>query len=1168
MSEKQPQLKTFGLSTFSLSNATSVFILTAIIVVAGLMAYIGMPKEQFPEIKMPTVYVQTVYPGNSPVDIENLISRPIEKELKSLKGVKKITSTSVQDASAIVVEFNEDVQISKAVTDTKDAVDKSKKDLPNDLDTEPTVMELDLSEIPIVEINLSGDFEISKLKEYAEYLQDEMEALPEISEVDITGDLEREIQINANLHEMAARKVAFSDIENAIASENLTASGGEILNSGYRRSLRVDGEFSKVKEIETIIVKSENADAVYLKDVAKVSDNYVERKSIARLAKGDEMQQDSKPVISLKVKKRSGANLISAAEQIALILEKAQKERFPSGLKIVSTNDQSENIKKQIANLENNIISGVLLVVGVLLFFLGLRNASLVGVAIPLSMFLSFLVLNMMGVTINMIVLFALILALGMLVDNAIVVVENTYRLMEQGYTPFEAAKYGVGEVAIPIIASTATTLAAFVPLAFWGGILGEFMKYLPITLIIVLASSLFVGLVINPVFAKAFMRTSSKGTKKTINKGILVSSLVAMGLALPLYFINDTYTVPNLLMTYALIALGNVYVLSPLAHAFQDKVLTVVEGLYLRLLSFALKGRTPYFLFVSMFFLLFGSIFLVGLRQPKVELFPSNEPLFVYMYMEAPLGTDIYTMDAKAKEVEKIIYQTLEPYKGIIKSVITNVGAGSGDPNQAMGSAGGATPNKARIAVAFVDFELRGEVATSDVMKKLAESVKNVSGITIKTEKNREGPPVGKPINIEVTGDDYTKLVEVSENIKAFIDREGIAGIDNLELDAETGKPELLLTIDRDKARLYGLSTFTIATTLRTAIYGKEVSKFKDKDEDYPIQLRLEEKYRYNLSTLMNQVITFRDNRGQYRQIPISAVATVDYSSSFGSIKRKDLKRMIAIGSNVVEGYNANEIVEQIKTLLATYPMPEGYQWKFTGEQEEQQKSFLFLRNALLIAVSAIFLLLVMQFNSLVKPFIVMTSVLLSTIGVFLGLAIFNMNFVIIMTGIGIISLAGVVVNNAIVLIDYTDSVRQRKREERGLEEGEFLSDADLIEVLVEGGYTRLRPVLLTAITTVLGLVPLAIGLNIDFFKFYASFDPDIYMGGDNAIFWGPMAWTVIFGLVFATFLTLVIVPVMYLLADKLARLFAPKSKPFVVQTPEVEPKNPNTEPRKEPIA
>jgi multidrug efflux pump subunit AcrB len=1166
MSEKQPQLRTFGLSTFSLRNATSVFILTAIIVVAGLMSYVGMPKEQFPEIKMPTVYVQTVYPGNSPVDIENLISRPIEKELKSLKGVKKITSTSVQDASAIVVEFNEDVQISKAVTDTKDAVDKAKKDLPNDLDTEPTVMELDLSEIPIVEINLSGDFEISKLKEYAEYLQDEIEALPEISEVDITGDLEREIQINANLHAMAARKVAFSDIENAITGENLTASGGEILNSGYRRSLRVDGEFSKVEEIETIIVKSENADAVYLKDVAQVSDGYVERRSIARLAKGNEMQQGSKPVISLKVKKRSGANLISAAEQIALILEKAQKERFPSGLKIVSTNDQSESIKKQVANLENNIISGVILVVGVLLFFLGLRNASLVGVAIPLSMFLSFLVLNLMGVTINIIVLFALILALGMLVDNAIVVVENTYRLMEQGYKPFEAAKYGVGEVAVPIIASTATTLAAFVPLAFWGGILGEFMKYLPITLIIVLSSSLFVGLVVNPVFAKAFMRVSSKGTKKTIDKGILFSSLVAIGLALPLYFISDTYTVPNLLMTYALLALGNVYVLSPLAHVFQDKVLTAIEGGYLRLLSFALKGKTPYFLFISMFFLLFGSVFLVGLRQPKVELFPSNEPLFVYMYLEAPLGTDIYTMDAKAKEVEKIVYQTLEPYKGIVKSVITNVGAGSGDPSQAMSSAGGATPNKARIAVSFVDFELRGGVATSEVMKELAESVKNVSGVTIKTGKNSSGPPVGKPINIEVTGDDYVKLVEVSEDIKAFINRAGIAGIDNLELDAEVGKPELLLTIDREKARLYGLSTFIIANTLRTAIYGKEVSKFKDKDEDYPIQLRLEEKYRYNLSTLLNQVITFRDNRGQYRQIPISAVAKVDYSSSFGSIKRKDLNRMITISSNVVEGYNANEIVEQIKALLATYPMPEGYQWKFTGEQEEQQKSLVFLRNALLIAVSAIFLLLVMQFNSLVKPFIVMTSVLLSTIGVFLGLAIFNMNFVVIMTGIGIISLAGVVVNNAIVLIDYTDSVRQRRRDEKGLAEGEFLTDAELIEVLVEGGYTRLRPVLLTAITTVLGLVPLAIGLNIDFVKFYASFEPNIYMGGDNAILWGPMAWTVIFGLVFATFLTLVIVPVMYLLADKLARLFAPKNKPFVVQTPKEESKS--RESIKEPVA
>ncbi|PIY07925.1 MAG: copper transporter [Flexibacter sp. CG_4_10_14_3_um_filter_32_15] len=1141
----------FGLSKFSLKNSTSVFIVTLLFVVAGVFSYIVMPKEQFPEIVMPTVYVQTVYPGNSPIDIENLITRPIEKELKSLKGVKKISSTSVQDASAVIIEFNENVTVSDAVLDVKDAVDKAKKDLPKDLDQEPNVLEVDFSEIPIMEINLSGDFEQAKLKEYAEYLQDELEELSQVSEAVITGDRDREVQINADIYKMAARKVSFQDIENAIISENLTASGGDVLTEGYRRSLRVVGEFQNVKQLEGIIVKSENNQPIYLNEVAEVKDSYVERSSYARLATGNAFEEKgSLPVISLKVKKRSGENLIDAAYEIKEILKKAQGSHFPSTLDVTIVNDQSENMEMQIANLQNNIISGVILVVVVLLFFMGLRNALLVGVAIPLSMLISFMILNLVGISINIVVLFALILALGMLVDNAIVVIENTYRFMEEGYPAQKAALMGVSEVAWPIISSTATTLAAFVPLAFWGGIMGEFLKYMPITLIVVLASSLFVGLIINPVFSAYFMKAeaiSKKGTKTWLIVGIVTMVLAALSYGYIGFTEANNYTLPNILTTFGSIIFLNIYLLTPAADWFQNKLLVRLENIYMRTLRYLLRGSRPYLLTVGMFLLLVSSFVLVGSAGLQTSLFPDSEPLFVYMYVEAPLGTDIKTTNEFAETIEKKAYKVLAPYDEIIKSIGINVGEESGDPQDNFGRSG-ATPHKARIAVAFYEFQYRKGISTSEIMKKLSAEMKTIPGVKIKTDKNRDGPPVGKPVNIEISGTEYDVLVREAEKVKKMIEDAGIQGLDNLVVEAETGKPELILTIDREKARLFGLSTSQVAMTLRTAIFGKEISKYKDGDDDFPIQLRLQDKYRYNISALMNQVITFRDNRGTYHQVPISAIAKIDYSSSYGSVRRKDLDRMVAVSSGIVEGYNANEIVAQIKLLIKSHKLPEGYSIKLTGEQEEQAKSMAFLMKAMLIAVSAITLILVSQFNSIVKPFIIMGSVLFSMTGVMLGLVIFQMDFIIIMTGIGIISLAGVVVNNAIVLIDYTDQVRAKRKEELGLSEEEHLPTNEFLECIIKAGYTRLRPVLLTAITTVLGLIPLATGMNIDFAKLYANFNPDFYMGGDNATFWGPMAWAVIFGLVFATFLTLVVVPAMYLMADQFSEWISPSPKATII--------------------
>lgn len=1125
--QKSKTIREFGLSSFSVDNSTSVVILTLIITVLGLGAYRTMPKESFPEIVIPTVYVGTPYPGNSPVDMENLITRPIEKELKGLNNVKDIKSTSVQDFSSIVIEFTPGVEISKAIQDVKDAVDKSKSELPSDLDQEPNVLEVNTSDFPIMNVNISGPYSEQELKKFGEYLEDAIEKLPEISKADLAGTVEREIQINVDPYKMEAVGVSFGDISGAIQSENLTISGGNIKSGDFERTVRVDGEFTNPNDLLNIIVKTDQQKIVYLRDVAQVKDTFKDRTSYAR--------NKNLPVVTINVTKRSGENLLDAADKIKAIIDATKANRFPKDLEINITNDQSKQTRTQVADLENSIIFGIILVVLVLMFFMGFRNALFVGSAIPLSMFISFLILNAFGITLNLMVLFSLILALGMLVDNGIVVVENIYRLMQEGKPAMQAAKEGVGEVAWPIITSTATTLAAFLPLAFWDDIVGEFMKYLPITLIIVLSSSLFVALVINPVMTSMYMKIDNMNQDKPKQKSLVVAGIFLV-LAVIFYLVGWN-SMGSISIVSSVLTIFNVYFLRNAIRWFQAVFLVKLENAYESTLIYALRGKRPYLIFGGTFLLLIFSLVLLGIRAPKVLFFPDNQPQLVNVFVEFPIGTSIEATNLFVDGMEDEMMDVLKPFGGIIESVITQVGQGTGDPTE--GPSTQATPHKAKITIGFVDYMYRQGINTNDAMETIRDLVAKYPGVLITVDKQRNGPPVGNPVNIEFAGENYEQLISFVEEAKAYLESNNIQGIEELKTDLSLGSPEVVVHIDREKARRFGLSTSTIATELRTSLFGLEISKYKEGEEDYPIQLRLDENSRYDINTLVNKKIGFRDKFGDKREVPISAVADIQYGSTYGSVKRKDLEKAVSMYSNVLDGYNATEINSQIKDLMANYEVPEGITVKYTGEQEEQAKSQAFLLRALAIAVSLIFLIIVAQFNSVISPFIIMTSVFFSTIGVFLGLVIFNMDFVVIMTGIGIISLAGVVVNNAIVLIDYTDLVRTRKREEKGIKPGEYLEFQDLLGSIIEAGKTRLRPVLLTAITTVLGLIPLAIGMNINFATLLSEFDPQFYVGGDNAAFWGPMAWTVIFGLTFATLITLVIVPVMYLLADKLnARL------------------------------
>lgn len=1132
--EKKP--REFKLTTAAIQNINTVVLLAILLAVIGFVSYRNLPKESFPEVEMPMVFVKTIYPGNAPVDMENLVTRPLEKELQSVENLKTLSSTSSQDNSDIIVELVSGTDVDEALADVKDKVDQAKSELPDDLPTDPIVLEFDFSEFPILNINLFGDFSVEEIREYAEMLEEEIEKIDEVSKIEIKGLNDREILLNVDKNKMKAMGLSFNDIENAVNFENMNISGGDLIVNGERRAIRTNGEFTSLEEMENLIVKHEEGNIVYLKDVLKnnrVVDGFADPLTFARL--------NGKSVVSLQVVKKSGENLLDATEQIMNVLYNARKNKtIPDNLNYYISNDQSEQVKKQVNNLENSIILGVIFVVTTLFFFLGTRNALFVGTAIPMSMLISFVVISVLGYTINMMILFGLVLALGMLVDNAIVVVENSYRFISQGYSLFESIKRSVGEIAWPIIASTATTLAAFVPLAFWPGMVGNFMKLLPITLIIVLTSSLFVALVIIPVLIRIFAKPGKENGYVTGRKRIILFSV--LGFISAIGFLTGVNALGSLALIIIIITALNHLFFFKLSKIFQERFLTWLEGFYLKVLNYVLKGARPWIILGVTFISLIGTIIFFGASESKVEFFPPNEPSFINVMVDLPVGSDIRVTNDFMYDIEKEVEKVLKSDSLIIESVLTSVGKGVvGQNEQAFGN----TPQKGMTTISFIDYDERPEgYNTSESLKKLSDHLINkYPGVKIKVEKNLMGPPVGNAINLEVSGEDFDELVNLTENIVYFINSKEIPGIEGLDVDIETDKPEMIIRVDRDKARRFGLSTAQIGGAIRTSLFGKDISDYKTGEDEYPIRLRYAEEYRNNIDELLNHKLVFRNNQGRMMSVPIRSVADVKYSTSYGTVKRKDMDRVLTISSNVLEGYNANEINAQLKELMKSYELPEGYTYKFTGEQEEMAEASSFLMRAMLIGVAVIIIILVSQFNSIAKPIIIVASVLFSTIGVFGGLATFKMNFVIIMTGVGIISLAGIVVNNAIVLIDYIDLLKDRERAKLGIDKEDNLPISNSLHCIVEGGKTRLRPVLLTAITTVLGLLPMALGMNIDFGGLLTEFAPNIYFGGENADFWGPMAWTVIFGLSFATFLTLFVVPSMYLIGNRM-KLYFTKDK------------------------
>ena len=1133
--------KGFGLTTLAVKNAKTVFLIAIVIIIGGLGAYQTMPKENFPELKIPEIYIGIAKPGSSPKYMSEKISTAIEKEIGGIKLVDEINSNSVHGYTTIRVKFDFKMPVDEALGKVKDAVDqaRTKSDFPK-LPTEPNIFELDPSQMPILNINLRSENAVV-LKGVAEDLEKKIEELAEISEVDIRGLPEQEMRIEVDPIKAQSVNVTIDDIENAVKAENQTIPGGEILIDDIRKTIRIEGEYKNAEELRKTVIKQDEFMPVHLEDVANVFFGNSDTTSFAR--------EFGTSVVMLDIKKQGGENLLEASSKINDIIEESKKDgTIPKSVDISLTNDQSNVTRDMVSNLENSIIFGIILVVGVLLFFLGLRNALFVGIAIPLSMLMSFLILNSMGITLNVMVLFSLVLALGMLVDNGIVIVENIYRYMDEGHSSYKAVIDGVGEVAWPIISSTATTVAAFIPLALWPGIIGEFMKFLPMTLMIVLASSLFVALVINPVLAVTYMKVQQV---KPNRAKVFLYSLLFVAIGIFFIFFN-WISIGNLSVFVGILLLVNLFIFLPGTEIFQDKFLPRLERIYERFLRFAIIGKRPIIFLSGTIGLLFGSIVLFATFPPKVEFFPNNEPQYVNIFISHPIGTDISVTNETTLAIEKDLNEILNEYmdaddttgipedQRLIKSIISQVGEGTSDPAQ--GVSMGNTPHKARITVNFAEFQYRRGIKTSDVLKKIQSGLrgKYTADIEITAAKNEQGPPQGAPINIEVTGrGDYSQLISESEKIRTYLDRKNVKGVEKLKLNVDANRPEIPIKVDRDQIRKLNASTYQVGMALRKSLLGQDVSTYTTDGETHDIVIRFDNSNRNNINSLLDQRMIFRNNKGKLMNIPIrSVIENPKESNSYSAVIRKDQIPQVSITSNVTEGYNANEVVKKLKAEMLEYEkegnLSKDVNYRFAGQQDEQAKEMAFLSKALLIALFLVLLIIVSQFNSYSAPAVILLSVVLSLIGVFLGLVISRQNFVVIMTMIGIISLAGVVVNNAIVLIDYTNSLRKRRREELGLKDHELLSNEDLLDCTIQGGKTRLRPVLLTAITTVLGLIPLAIGFNIDFFGLFASYNPNIFLGGDNNMFFAPMAWTIIYGLTFATFLTLIILPSVYLLAYK----------------------------------
>ncbi len=1022
-----------SISEYSIRHSTTIIVLIVILVVAGSYAYVQLPRESFPDITIPNIVVTSVYEGVAPSDMENLVTRKIEQKIASIGEIEEIRSYSSEGMSTIVIEFMSGINIDTALQKVRDKVDEARGDLPEEMD-EPTVDEINLAEFPIMTVVISGPVGLVRLKDIADDLSEDFESIQGVLEAPVYGGLEREIQVEFIPERLAAYNLSVTQVMNAVMANNQNTPGGKLDIGIGNYIVKVPGEFTDPEQARGLIVfNDDNNHPIYITDVARLRDSYKEQETKARYNQHD--------AITINIVKRSGENIIRITDDVKQIIEEYQKA-MPQGITISWVNDMSEDIRSMVSELENNILSGMVLVLLVVLVGMGPRNALLVATAIPFSMLISFFVIQLMGLTLNMIVLFSLVLAVGMLVDNAIVIIENIYRHHSEGKGRIQAAIDATHEVFWPVVSSTATTVAAFFPMVFWPGMMGEFMAYLPLTVIITLCASLFVALVINPTLGSLWIRVKPH---------------------------RERTGPPNI----------------------------IIRG-YRSLLGFSVDY--PFFILGSAVCMFIVVLTAYGKFGHGVEFFPPVEPKRAFIDVKLPRGTNLEETDSFIKPIEEIVASYNE-----VKGIITNVGTAGSGIDAFMGGSN-ISPDIGRIVIEFVDIQER-EIPSSQIIQEIRRKVKPFYQADIEVQEEENGPPTGAAVSIEISGEEYVVLDDIRRKIVEKI--EGIPGLVELKDDYVIAKPEIVVNVDKQRAALFNLNTAIIAQHVKAAIRGIEAGVYREGNDEYDIVVRLPEERRQDLFSLKNLVIS--DPEGNH--IPISSVAEITVSAGLGTIVRSDQKKVITIQGDA-EGRLASEILLDVQAALANLELPRGYNIRYRGETEEQDESQEFLMEAFIGALMLIALILVTEFNSLFQPFIVMTSVILSTMGVLMGLLITGDPFGVIMTGIGVISLAGIVVNNVIVLLDYNNQLRQRGYSKR--------------DSLIETGVLRFRPVILTAVTTILGLIPMALGISFDFRS------GGWQVNGESAQWWGPMANAVIFGLTVATLMTLVVVPAIVSVGDK----------------------------------
>jgi CzcA family heavy metal efflux pump len=1026
-------------TAYALKNRITVYVLVVFIVLVGISTYRSLPVEATPDVQIPIVLVKTVFPGVAPADVESLVTNPLERELKDLRDVRRMSSTSAESISIITIEFETEVDMDEAYQKVRDQVDQAAPDLPPEAE-EPQLEEINLSEFPIMLVNLYGEVGLVRLKAIAEGLEDELEQIPGVLDVEVVGGLEREVQVLLDPAAMEFHKIGVNKVIERIQQEHRTTPGGTLDLGDSKFLVRIPGEYEDVRRMEDMVLKAPDGHPVKLRQIGRVVDGYAERETISRV--------NGREGVTLRIQKRAGENIVAIADAARAELAE-QAPLLPPGVGLLVRQDQSDNVRTMVADLENSIITGLVLVLAVLLFVMGARNAFFVAVAIPLSMLLTFITLGALGITLNMVVLFSLILALGMLVDNSIVVMENIYRHVSAGESRLRAALSATREVGWAIVASTTTTVLAFAPLLLWPGVMGEFMTFLPKTVITALLASLFVALVINPVMASGLL----KARRPT----------------------------------------GDQPAGQPQGRAGR---------FYRRLLAGSLDRPGWVMLGALAVFVTIGLLF--GRYGAGVELFPDTTPDRAIVSVEAPEGTVLEKTDRLAERVEKLARAEPE-----VEDVVVGVGVGSGGGDSPR-AAGSTSSHLARIELEFRDRAQR-RASTWDTIASLRRAVRGLPGAQLDVTVEKIGPPTGAPISVEVSGPDFERLTELSSRIQASIAR--VPGVIEIRDDHESGKPEVRVLVDREEAMLRKVNTAAIAQAIRTGINGTTAAVLRDGEDEIDIVVRFDESHRRSINDLLGIAVTGRDDV----QVPLRDVAEVRTEGGVGSVRHVDQERTVTVTADV-SGRSSTEALAEVQALLAAeLTLPPGYGLAYSGENEEQQKAVAFLQRAFGIGLLLILLVLITQFNSLLQPLIILASVAMSMFGVLLGLVLTQHRFGIIMTGMGVISLAGVVVNNAIVLIDYINQLRRR----HGL---------SLREALLRAGVVRSRPVLLTAVTTILGLLPMALNTSFDF----ASLSLATATGTSE--WWGPMAQAVIFGLAFSTLLTLFLVPVMVLLLERLS--------------------------------